>query len=199
VSRFGPGLFRLRSFARACGGVAAIEFAFIAPILIFFYLGMAETCQLIMTQRRVSHAASALGDLVTQDTDIGSQEMLEIFEAGCTIMDPFVVGNSKFRVRITSAKRGPDTDPTIRVAWSENNGRGFADLANNDPVTVVTPLEAAGAAVVVTEVQYDYKSSVGFLMDTRLVKHRSEMRPRRSQEVLGPPAATGTTTMYCSN
>ena len=187
MMRLTPGLARLRGFRGACAGVAAIEFAFIAPVLIFFYLGLAETCQLIMAQRRVSHTAAALSDLVTQDTDINSQEMLEIFEAGCTVMNPFLVkGGSKFRIRITSVKLNNDPTPTQIVAWSENNGTaGITDPANNaaPPFTVSTPLSGAGSGVIVTEVSYDYRSSVKFLFDRRTLTHKSEMRPRRSQEV----------------
>ena len=202
--RVRPSLARLRRFPGAREGVAAIEFAFIAPIMIFFYLGMAETCQLVMAQRRVSHSAAALADLVTQDTAIAASEMLEVFEAGCTLMDPFVVGNRKYRVRLTSARHAIPagaTAPTTHVAWSENNGRGFTDLADGSPIAPTTPLTTVGASVVIAEVEYDYKSSVNFLINTKTLKHRSEMRPRRAAEVAYTPPAAGaaTTSMYCSN
>jgi Flp pilus assembly protein TadG len=203
MARAGGTIARLRRFPGAREGVAAIEFAFIAPILIFFYLGMAETCQLIMAQRRVSHTAAALADLVTQDTDIGAQEMLEIFEAGCTIMSPFPSEDmpEKLRMRVTSV-RGSDAPATDkRVNWSENNGRGLADLPDNSivPFTVATPLATASETVVVSEASYTYKSSVGFLITTKAVSHRSEMRPRRSSVVTFTPATTALPAMSCSD
>ena len=46
-----------RSFALANAGLAAIEFAFIAPVLISMYFGVAELTQGMMAQRRVSDQA----------------------------------------------------------------------------------------------------------------------------------------------
>ena len=201
MRRFEPSLARLRRFPGAREGVAAIEFAFIAPILIFFYLGMAETCQLIMAQRRVSHSAAALADLVTQDTDIGQREMLEIFEAGCTILDPFPTMNmpNKLKMRVTSVIRHSPTE--LRVHWSRNNGRGYAALAAGAPVpfTVSTPLAAVGDTVVVTEVGYRYRSSVGFLIETSDLSHRSEMRPRRSQAISFTASTAAMPALGCSD
>ena len=54
-------------------GIAAIEFALIAPIMIALYVGLAEISLLVTADRNVSHAASVTGDLATQievlDTD----------------------------------------------------------------------------------------------------------------------------------
>ena len=195
-------LGRLSRFAGAREGVAAIEFAFIAPILIFFYLGMAETCQLIMAQRRVSHTAAALADLITQDTEIETGEMLEIFEAGCTIMDPFPAENmpGKLRMRVTSVEHDT-TSGKQEVDWSENNGRGLADLPDDSapPFTVATPLPTAGDTVVIAEVAYTYKSSMGFLITTKDVQHKAEMRPRRSSAVSFKHVVGATPAMGCSD
>ena len=50
----------LKGFARDRRGVSAIEFAFIAPVLIMIYFSVAELCEAMLAQRKVAHAASAV-------------------------------------------------------------------------------------------------------------------------------------------
>jgi hypothetical protein len=180
-----------RKFARDVTGVAVVEFAFVAPILIFFYFGMAETCQLLMAQRRVSHTAAALADLVAQDTEIGDQEVRQLYEAGCTILRPFPV--HKLRIRLTSVVL--DSTKTKKEAiWSENNNRGLTSHGHKADLTAVveTPLENVGDGVILAEIEYDHFSPIGhFLPGATKVTHKAEMRPRRSQDV---KRVTGTAT-----
>jgi hypothetical protein len=101
------------------------------------------------------------------------------------------------KIRITSVVRR--ADDSTGVHWSDNNRRGFTDPADNSLFAVSTPLAATGDTVVVAEVRYDYKSSVGFLFDTRTLLHRAEMRPRRSRDVGYTPATTTPARMFCSS
>ena len=56
----------LEAFRRDRRGVSAIEFGFIAPVILTIYMGLAELSEGLTAQRRVSHVSSALGDLVAQ-------------------------------------------------------------------------------------------------------------------------------------
>ena len=47
-------------------GVAAVEFALIAPAMVLLYCGLVELCQAVIAERKANHVASAIGDLVTQ-------------------------------------------------------------------------------------------------------------------------------------
>ncbi len=53
-------------FAGACGGVAAVEFALIAPVVILLYVGAGEISQAVMTSRKVEALSRTLADLVAQ-------------------------------------------------------------------------------------------------------------------------------------
>jgi Flp pilus assembly protein TadG len=195
VSRKPAGLLsRLARFNRDVRGVAVVEFAFVAPILIFFYFGMAETCQLLMAQRRVSHTAAALADLVAQDTQIGEAEVKQLYEAGCTILRPFPVG--KLRIRLSSVVL--DSTKTKKVvAWSQDNDRTLNKHAPDADLTarVETPLENVGDGVVLAEVEYDHFSPIGhFLPGVTKVTHKAEMRPRRSAAVAWVPGTAAAPT-----
>jgi len=67
-------------FARNEDGIAAIEFAFIAPIMLFMYFGMAEVATAISVDRQVSHSANVAGDLATQSETVSAAEMTEILK-----------------------------------------------------------------------------------------------------------------------
>lgn len=202
---------RIRRFWAHTGGVAAVEFAFVAPILIFFYFGVVETCQLLMAQRRVAHAASTMADLITQDTDIENEEMEQLYEAACTIMKPF--RTTSVKVRVTSVSRrapaGTATTGPLQVDWSEDNGRGLNELAdntdltnNNGAIKVDTPLNTTGDSVVVAEMTYELRSPIGYFMPgLTTLRHEAEMRPRKSPKVIrsvGDPPPAGAPAKTCS-
>lgn len=188
-----PRLRRILRFARDRRGVAVIEFAFIAPVLIFFYFGMAETCQLLMAQRRVSHAAAALADLVTQDTTIGNEEVEQLYEAACTIMRPFPTAD-RYRIRLTSAEFDAAQN-RVEVRWSEDNGRGLPSWPVDSVFLAETPLTANGDGVIIAEIEYQLVSPIQyFLPGTTRLYHKAEMRPRRSASVARVAGAAGTST-----
>ena len=47
----------LKRFSRDRRGSAAVEFAFIAPIMLLMYFGLAEMTQAMMASRRAHHVA----------------------------------------------------------------------------------------------------------------------------------------------
>jgi Flp pilus assembly protein TadG len=166
---------RLRAFAADQSGVSAIEFAFVAPLLIIFYFGMAETCQLLMAQRRVNHSAAAVADLVSQANAVDSTSLTDIGRIGRTIMSPFPLASHN--VRITSVVAG--TGGATTVAWSYPAGGPSAGSA----ITIGTPL-AAGESVIVADASYSYVSSIGyFIPAAKALSHRAELRPRRTSSI----------------
>lgn len=176
-----------RRFAAATAGVAALEFALIAPILIIFYFGMAEICQLMMAQRKVSHSAAAVADLVTQVAQVNDADLGDIYTAGRMIMSPFPTGS--YGVRLTSVKLNSTGAP--RVIWSTVHGSGYSPLSTCAAVTLKTPLSEPGESVVVAESRYSFVSPVGYILpNASNLTHRAELRPRRTDEVAKLPAPT---------
>lgn len=62
-------------------GVAAMEFAIIAPLIIGLYLGLAELASALSVERRISHSASVGGDLTTQVSTIRAADAEDIVSA----------------------------------------------------------------------------------------------------------------------
>ena len=59
-------------------GIAAIEFAIIAPVMIGMYFGLAEIASAISMDRRISHSTNVVGDLSTQQPELRDGEIAEV-------------------------------------------------------------------------------------------------------------------------
>ena len=88
----------LTRFRRDQRGVAAVEFALIAPVLIAMYFGLAEYCQAMMADRKATHVASSIGDLVAQSDQVTAADLADIFAIGKPLIAPFPTTDLKIRV-----------------------------------------------------------------------------------------------------
>lgn len=169
----------LRKLARDRRGVSAVEFALIAPAMVASYFGMAEITQALLAERKAAHAASAIGDLVSQSSSVSSSDITDIFEIASTIMKPYSTTTLKMRV---SSLTG-DSSGTPKVDWS--SGSGLTALTTGATVTgVPTGVIAAGQSVVMSEVTYSYDSPVDLMMPNAVTFTRKfYLRPRKSDKV----------------
>lgn len=159
-------------------GVSAVEFAMLAPVMIFFYFGLAEFCQGYMAQKRASHSAAMVADLVAQRDSVTHGEVDDIFEVGELIMAPFTATGMSLRV---SSARRIDAN-TVRIDWSR--GSGMAARATGSSITVPSGLIGIGESVVVSESLYDYDSPVDYMMPgITTFSHTFYLRPRSVERV----------------
>jgi Flp pilus assembly protein TadG len=164
---------RLSGFWRDRRGVSAVEFAFIAPVLIIMYCGLAELTQAMMAQRRLSNIASAIGDLVAQSSQTGPAKM----------NDTFAIGNVKMCVySVTSDSTGKDT-----VIWAQPSVTGMANCpkAGDKPTDIAVGVLPASQSVIVAKASYAYTSPIKLVLPTTMTFNRTYyLRPRKSDAVL---------------
>jgi Flp pilus assembly protein TadG len=159
-------------------GVSAVEFAMLAPVMIFFYFGLAEFCQGYMAQKRASHSAAMVADLIAQQERITAGEIDDIFEVGELIMAPFTADGMSLRV---SSARRIDAG-TVRIDWSR--GSGMTARPTGSTITVPAGLIAIGESVVMSESLYDYDSPVDYMMPgITTFSHTFYLRPRTVERV----------------
>jgi Flp pilus assembly protein TadG len=152
-------LQRVRRFLRDRGGLAAVEFAFVAPILILAYFGVAELCGALLAQRKTSHVASAIGDLTAQYSAPTVADMNNFFAAGQTIMSPSDTTTLKMRVsEITENAAGT----VAQSVWSCQSN--WVKIPNGTPETLQPNLISAGQSVIMAEAQYTYTSPVSYIV-----------------------------------
>ena len=161
-------------------GVAALEFALIAPIMITLYMGSVELHHALSADRRVTDLAGATADLVAQSSDI-SGKMDNIFDAASIYLKPYGVEN----LRITVTSICHDKDDKGRVDWSSNyeNG-GVNTYSHMDEIPL--PLDDSdnpvltikGTSLIFAEVQYEYTSPLGKYVNATTLSDHYYLRPR---------------------
>ncbi|NBX65418.1 MAG: pilus assembly protein [Proteobacteria bacterium] len=100
-------------------GVAAVEFAFMFPILMLFLLGSFELSRYIIVNQKIDHVAYTTADVVGQETSITTAQLNDIMSAATEIMDPFAFGENGI-VIVSSVEQDPTEGPVVR--WQRMGG-----------------------------------------------------------------------------
>lgn len=171
---------QLIGFSRDERGVAAVEFALLAPIMILLYFGLAEVTMGVMAERRASHAAAVMADLVAQEAQISGTEITDIFNIGDQIMQPFPA--APLQVRLTSVTANAQGAP--KVDWSRSQGGLTTPHAGDTVSGMPAGLLAAGDSVIKADVTYTYTSPVALVVPQALTYTETfYLRPRRGSQV----------------
>lgn len=155
-------------------GVSAVEFALIAPVLILVYLGIVELSLLMRVDRRVTSTSASLGDLTARLATVTDEDMEEMFAAAQVMMQPYDAESA--RMRITSIVDNGDGNP--KVDWSD--AYQMIPYAKGDLVTVPDGIISSPGSIILSEVEYDYVSELGGVIDTsKTITDKFFLRPRR--------------------
>ena len=168
---------QLRNLIKDRRGTAAVEFAFVAPVMILMYYGLAELTQGMMADRRAGHVASAIGDLVAQDTVINDSEMTDVFNVGKAIIAPFPA--TGLSMRVTSIRK--DSTGAIQVMWSKSSGSmGVLTTVASLP----TGLIANNESVILAESSYVYNSATKQALPNAMTfTQKYYLKPRKTAQV----------------
>jgi len=163
-------------------GVSAVEFALIAPALIACYFGLAEMCGALMAERKTSHIASAIGDLVAQGTTMTPSGMTDIWTVANTLMAPMPTASLSMRVTSIVA----DSKDATTIAWTQALGSWSGVHATPDPA-VPSGIVAANGSVILSEAAYTYTSPVSdFIPVPMSFYEKFYLAPRQSTSVTCP-------------
>jgi len=169
---------KLRHFAVDRRGISAVEFAMLLPLMVTLYLGGVEVSQGIGADRKVTLTARSVADLASRVTKINNADMSNILAAGKVVMEPF--SSSNLRVTLTSVTI--DINGNATVDWSDTyNGTA---RTKGSTVTVPTALKVNGTTLIWSEVEFDYKPVIGYVLTgTLTLKDQMYMRPRLSDSI----------------
>lgn len=160
---------KARTFAGDRRGVAAVEFAFMVPLLLSLYLATMEISQAIETNKKVSRLGSMTADLVTQMPAVTSSDIDGIMAIGDAILQPYV--RSKTKIHVTAIEITKDATPRTQVVWSRKliEGKPSADLAAGTQVTIPSALRIPGTFLIRVESALDYKPVIAWKADSSLI------------------------------
>jgi Flp pilus assembly protein TadG len=172
----------LWSFGAACQGLVAVEFAFIAPVMITLYFGATELADGFTASTKVTSVASTAGDLLAQEKSVCDTEMNDVFTALRSLMYPYPLNQMQIVVSSLIDSGGG----VVKVAWS--------DASNTNPravgsvVAVPAGLVAVGGSVVLAEVTYNYSSPAGHLIIGAVpLRDQFYLHPRRVAQIARSP------------
>ena len=164
---------RCRRLARDAEGMAAIEFAMLAPVLMALCFGGVEV------EQAVSLTAGTVGNLVSQYTTISaSQQMPDILAASTQVLYP----NPSAKAKVVVSLIGIDNAGKATVTWSQTkNGTGRTVGA---VVTVPAALDTPNTNLIYSEVTYAYTPVLDLLkLGTINLNSAVYMFPRASTTI----------------
>jgi Flp pilus assembly protein TadG len=171
----------VRRLRRRQGGVAAVEFAFILPIMVTTFFGLVEATQGVMVDRKVTLLNRTLADIASQTPAVNDTERNNIFSASQTTIAPFDengVGMTFSSVVINAAG-------TARVCWTE--ARNMAGLPPGATITLPTGLAVPGTSLIIAKSSYAYTPAVGYVLTGTINIGNSPIYMRPRQGTRGGP------------
>jgi Flp pilus assembly protein TadG len=196
MMQMGNPIARLvRKFAANRRGVAAIEFAFIAPLLLTMYFVTMEIAPAIDANKKVGRSASMIADLITQQQSITKTEVESIMAIGEATLRPY--SRTNLKVIVTAIEITNDTTPQVKVAWSRKmvDGAFSQDAAKGTTTTVPETLKIKGSFLVRVQSELDYRPIITWTADAKVttgllaafdkigMKETYYLRPRMSTTI----------------
>lgn len=157
-------------------GIAAVEFGFIAPIMLLMLLGTIEISRAITIDRRFGLATAMIADLITRERDIvqdGANILNGLPPGGGDDANPndgiygvvrHVMGpydNGTLKISVIPVKADPNDETNTKVYAATDNrpalGGGVEELAYCTPYTLSDNLLSKGASVIVVKTSYEFR------------------------------------------
>lgn len=147
----------VRRFRSDRRGIAAVEFAFIAPLLFVMYFVTMEVSQAIEANKKVGRAGSMVADLITQQQTISKSEIDAVMKITASILQPYTRTTPK--IIVTAIQVTDETTPKVKVVWSRKvvSGVYSVDAAKDSITTIPAALKVKGTFLIRVEADLSYK------------------------------------------
>jgi Flp pilus assembly protein TadG len=182
-------------------GVAAVEFAFVVPLMLVMFFGTVEFSSGVAVDRKISLVTQGLADLVSRYPSVNGADIANFTTIANAMLTPYSA--TPLNATMSELYIDPSTG-AARVQWS----RGSAPRAISSSVSVPANLIARNSAtnaivpnqyLIFIEANYLYTPAVGYVMAKTGVTLSDETytRPRLSQCVIYPTPPAGTSLPNC--
>jgi Flp pilus assembly protein TadG len=166
-----------RDFIRDRSGLAAIEFAFILPLMLVVFFGTVAFSSGLASARKVTLTASALADLTSEMSAAGNiapiadSDLQGMFTAGISIMNPYLQGGA---TSVTAQISEIYVDSNGKATYQWNRAAALAPSATQasfatsthqpgDPVTdLPSALLVKQTYLIRSDVGYTYQPTIGY-------------------------------------
>ena len=197
VSPMQKMLLRVRRLLDDRSGLAAVEFAFVFPIMVVMYFGVVELSSAIAVDRKATQVARTLSDLTSQMASVADADITSFGEAAKAIMTPY---SPTPLISSVTEVYVDKISGVARVQWSKGltiSTTGVVTIATTAPhnpgdIVVLPPglVVAKGTFVIWSEVGYRYVPAIGYVLAKTGIPFNDTAytRPRQVLCVLYPTA-----------
>ena len=188
---------RISLMKRDRSGVVTIEFALLAPLMMFLFLGLVELSQAHMLRKTLEANITTLADLVAQQREFDNNDATGIVAGFNQLMEPAIgsFDSATTSFYIASVSRRQDDTSTLIVDWSFNQDLQAEFVAGDAYTDVLIADEALlrpGVSVIIAKVRYSgedafsYQKFLGGSSQagaSRTIERHAIRWPRRSTRV----------------
>lgn len=151
---------RLRTFVANTSAAAAVEFAFLAPVLMLMTFGTVEISRALMANKRFQRATAMIGDLVAREKQIGSSPtdaaaaLTGMLVSAEHVMQPFT--SSPLQIAVTQLRASSTDAQKTKVEWSWSYHAMPISSCGDDKSMPDKDMISKGDAAIIIEAQYTY-------------------------------------------
>lgn len=191
----------IQSWRRNSDGVAAIEFAFIAPILMTMFFGVFEMGRAYAAHRRFLSATYMIGDLVAREKALTQDGLRSVYKLAPTVMGGYASDTASLSVEVLPIRM---PDPTGKP----NEIRSYATPERFDkstpscgaqaniPDDVKDLLKSQSEGLIMVTATYAYKPLFAYpLVGSMTWTNVATFAPRQNCVAFG----SGTSAKSCTN
>jgi Flp pilus assembly protein TadG len=174
--RIRPAMKRLGA---NCKGLALVEFAFVAPVLVLLYLGTIEGTSAVRAYMKVNAATQAYADLIANQPSVTKSSLANYCASVKLIMTP--LGASTLSIAAASVT---NTNGAIAQDWHDTGqcGSGVSSIDGRTQASGLTPYK--GDSAIVVRASYAYSSIIRLLMPgIQTLTESAAARPRQNSTV----------------
>jgi Flp pilus assembly protein TadG len=182
-------------------GVAAVEFAFVVPLMLVMFFGTIEFSSAVAINRKVSLVTQGLADLVSRYSSVNDADIANFTTIANAILTPYSA--TPLKATMSELYIDPSTG-AARVQWSKGSSPRAISSSVTVPANLIARNSVTNAIVpnqylIFTEANYLYTPAVGYVMAKTGVtlSDNTYMLPRLSQCVIYPTPAAGATLPAC--
>jgi Flp pilus assembly protein TadG len=163
-------------------GMAATEFALVAPFLILLYVGSFQLADAIAASRKVTVTTRSLADLTSQYISVSTTDIDVVLKSASKVITPYDATEGTFIVTHITTNGGGHS----KVDWSRSyNGKTTSEgYAKNTKMDLPSSAAKLGSSIIRAEVSYEYRPYVAPSMLRALtLTDTIYMLPRRSSSI----------------
>jgi Flp pilus assembly protein TadG len=163
-------------------GIAAVEFAFIVPILLVMLIGAVEITRAVAINKRLGVVTSMIADLVARETKLTGADVEAIYDIAAQVMAPFDANDLKLSIiPVMSAAANAGNTLVYPSTANRPSYNGGALPAKCQAYALATGILGKNESVIVVESSYAFSPLfLGYVMGAHEWTEKAFAKPRKA-------------------